>query len=216
MDSCSQPLVWPMTRTCLRWVCTACGRGRQRLGGLRGGAPLAEQRKWWRQHRRGRNYETGARELLENSDEPVYCGSGSIDVRPGVDALLGGFIVRGLCGHDAGHEGLRVAVVEREPAALHLDHDAMAFEEDVVGGVQGEFVFLRRVGGDGFGLREAGAIAAAEDFVGNHELVAGGVGFRPGLRGGIDGQTSESAIGVGRGLVGKDVDELDDPVAVRA
>ena len=132
-----------------------------------------------------------------------------------------GLVVSGLGGHDAGDEGLGVAVVEGEPGALNLDHDAMSFEEDVVGGVEGELVFLGGVGGDGFGLGEAGAVAAAEDFVDDHELVAGGGG----VGAWVDAEAVGAACGVGRGglcgfvgggVVGEDVDELDDPVAVGA
>ena len=114
----------------------------------------------------------------------VYCGDGDFDVRRCVDVLFGGLIVGGLGGHDVGDEGLGIAIVEGEPGALDLDHDAVALEEDVVGGVEGELVFLGGVGGDGFGVGAAGAIAAAKDFVGDHELVAGGIGV--GAR--IDGE----------------------------
>src|SRR5258708_1211832 len=53
-----------------------------------------------------------------------------------VDGLRG-FLVVGFLGFEnIGHEFLRVAVVQREPSALYLHHDAVAFFEDVVGGVQ--------------------------------------------------------------------------------
>jgi hypothetical protein len=43
------------------------------------------------------------------------------------DALCRLLVIRGLCIKDVWHKRLRVAVVEREQARLHLDHDAMSW-----------------------------------------------------------------------------------------
>jgi len=51
--------------------------------------------------------------------------------------VLGGLLVVGLLGlENVGYELLRVAIVHGEPGALHLHHDAVAFLEDVIRGVQ--------------------------------------------------------------------------------
>src|SRR5277367_2869112 len=114
-----------------------------------------------------------------------------------IDALRGFYVVGGLGVKNVGDEGLRVAVVEREERGLHLNHDAMAGEEDVVHGGQAEAIEQRLIGHDGFGMPEAGAVAAAENVERNGEFVA----THDGLRG-------HSAR--------VDVDELDDPIAVGA
>src|SRR6185312_3655023 len=49
-----------------------------------------------------------------------------------VNALRGLDVVRRLGEEDVRHVGLRIAVVEREPARLHLHHDAVAGAEHVV------------------------------------------------------------------------------------
>src|SRR5580704_536443 len=76
-----------------------------------------------------------------------------------VYALSGLAIIGRLGPEDVGHEGLRVAVVEREPARLDLHHDAMAGQEDVVGVGEIEAIEKRFVGGDGFGSFKAFAVA---------------------------------------------------------
>ena len=62
-----------------------------------------------------------------------------------VDALGGLTIVGRLGPEDIGHERLRVAVVQREPARLDLHHDPMPRQEDVVGRRQREAVEQRLV-----------------------------------------------------------------------
>src|ERR1700733_6114579 len=88
------------------------------------------------------------------------------------DFLLGFLVVAGFGPEDIRDEGLRVPVVEREPAGLHLHHDAMAWQEDMVRRGQQEFVFERRVGRNGMRDREALTVAAAEDVRRDHQLVA--------------------------------------------
>ena len=109
--------------------------------------------------------------------------------------MVAGLIVCGLGGHDVGHEGLRVAVVEREPGALDLDHHGVAGLEDVVHVVQRELVLVNGAGAQRRGLVEARQIAAAEDFSVGHQLVA-----------------AHRGVGI---VVGVLVDELDDQVVVR-
>src|ERR1700676_141092 len=53
-----------------------------------------------------------------------------------INGLGGLLIVSLLCFENIGYKFLRVAIVEREPGALHLDHHAMTFLEDVICGVQ--------------------------------------------------------------------------------
>ena len=112
-----------------------------------------------------------------------------------VDALGGFSVVAGFGEKDVVDVGLGVAVVEGKPAGLDLDHDAVSGEEDVVGVGEHEFISERRVGGDGFGFGETGAIASAEDVHGDGELVA-------------------SEVGLAGDLIGVEVDEFDDPVGV--
>jgi hypothetical protein len=47
--------------------------------------------------------------------------------------LRGLHVIRGLGKEDVGHKGLRVAIVEREPARLDLHHDPVAGQEYMVG-----------------------------------------------------------------------------------
>ena len=113
-----------------------------------------------------------------------------------VDPLRGFLEVLRLRPEDAGDVLLRVAVVEGEPARLHLHHDPMPRAEDVVRVGQGEAVGERLVGDEGPGRFQALPVAAAEDVGRDHELVA-------------------AHRRLGRHLVGVDVDELHDPVGVR-
>ena len=90
---------------------------------------------------------------------------------------------------------LRVAVDDREPCALHLDHDLVALLEDMVLVNQVNVELGHPVRDERLRLLEALVVAAAEHLAGDHELVA----------------AHARLVGV---LVGVDVDELDDPVAV--
>lgn len=69
---------------------------------------------------------------------------------------------------DVGYEGLRVSVVEREPARLDLRHDPVAWPEDVIRRGQGKAVQEWRIGRDGFGVLEALAIATAKNIGRDH------------------------------------------------
>src|SRR5882757_6834423 len=93
-------------------------------------------------------------------------------IRCVIDALLGFLVVGGFGEHDVGDEGLRIAVVEREPGGLYLHHDAVAGQEYVIRGGQIELIGKRRVGLNRFGDGETFTIAAAQDVSRNHELEA--------------------------------------------
>ena len=71
---------------------------------------------------------------------------------------------------DIGHEGLRIAIDQREPAALHLHGDAVPLLEDVRCGMEIDVVAQHLAGGDRLGPLIAAAETAAEDVVGNHAL----------------------------------------------
>src|SRR4051812_10351149 len=86
-------------------------------------------------------------------------------------------VIASFCPKDVFDERLRVAVVEREPARLDLDHDPMTGQKDMVGGWQREIVQERRVGSDRFRELEALAITAAENVAGDHQLVAAHLGL---------------------------------------
>src|SRR5882724_12037511 len=68
------------------------------------------------------------------------------------------------------HKGLRVAIHEREPGALHMDHEAMTPAEGVKHIRHGEFNFRGLSGFEGRGLLEAVAEFAAEN-IAPHELL---------------------------------------------
>src|SRR5713226_3291149 len=114
-----------------------------------------------------------------------------------VDALGGFAIVGGLGPENVGNESLRIAVVEGEPARLNLHHDAVAAQEHVIRRGEREAIEQRLVRREGLWRFKTLAIAAAENISGDHELVAAHFGLRA-------------------YFVGIEVDELDDPVGVRA
>jgi len=68
--------------------------------------------------------------------------------------LCGLLVVRFLRFENIRHELLWIAIVKREPGALHLDHDAMARLEDVVGGVQVDRERRNFIGRDRLGFFE--------------------------------------------------------------
>lgn len=71
-----------------------------------------------------------------------------------LDTLCGLFVIVRLGEEDVGHKSLRIAVVEREPAGLHLNHYAVSGPENVICGGKGELVKQRYIGWDG-GLASA-------------------------------------------------------------
>jgi hypothetical protein len=80
-------------------------------------------------------------------------------------------VIPRFCPKDAGHEGLRIAVVEGEPARLNLHHDPVPVQEDVVRRGKGEAIAQRFVGGYGLGRLEALAVPAAEYVGRHHQLI---------------------------------------------
>ena len=112
-------------------------------------------------------------------------------------ALRGFFVVLGLGPENTGDEGLGITVVEREPAGLYLDHDAVAGKENVIGVGKREAVKERLVTCDWSGSLKAFAVATAENIGRDHELEA--------AHGSIHGD-----------FVGVDVNELDDPIGIGA
>ena len=89
-----------------------------------------------------------------------------------VDALGCGLVVGGLGEKNVVNKGLGVAVVEREEARLHLDHDLVAGQEDVVHVGKAELILLDLAGLQGLGVGQAVDVAAAEDLDAQGELVA--------------------------------------------
>src|SRR5580693_1770752 len=81
-------------------------------------------------------------------------------------------VVGGLCVEDVRHKGLRVAVIQRKEARLHLHHDAVSGLEDMVHRWQAEAIEQGFVWSDGFGMLEAGAVAATEDVERDGQLIA--------------------------------------------
>jgi hypothetical protein len=67
---------------------------------------------------------------------------------------------------------LGIAVVKRKPAALNLHRDPVALQENVIIGVQVNFVFGHLVWRDGFRSSEAVAKAASPNLVSDNELLA--------------------------------------------
>src|SRR5258708_26124496 len=100
------------------------------------------------------------------------CDDGKLDEarlsRRMVDLLLRLAIILRLGPEDVRNKGLRIAVVEREPAGLHLHHDAVAGQENVVCRWQIEAVEEGLPRCDWLRIFETLAIAAAEDIGGDH------------------------------------------------
>src|SRR5713101_1451197 len=79
--------------------------------------------------------------------------------------------VRGSRGSNV-HELLRIAVGQREPGALNLNHDSMSRAESVSHIRKLELDVIRLTGIEGYGLFEALAILAAERLAANQLLIA--------------------------------------------
>src|SRR6187402_185938 len=77
-----------------------------------------------------------------------------------------------LCEEDIRHELLRIAVDEREPGALHLDHDPVSFLEHVVVGRESDLVMLYRIRRNRLRLFKTIAITSAEDVARDHKFVS--------------------------------------------
>src|SRR5579863_5066539 len=90
---------------------------------------------------------------------------------PRIDPLRGLLEVFRLRPEDALDEGLRIPVIQREPARLHLDHHPVARQEDVVRRRQRPLVNQRLPGDNGLRYFEALPIASPENIGRHHELV---------------------------------------------
>src|ERR1035441_288634 len=62
---------------------------------------------------------------------------------PGVNRDGGRFVIPWFCLHDVGHKCLRIAVIQREPAALNLHQYRVSGLEYMIHIMQREFVFAR-------------------------------------------------------------------------
>ena len=113
------------------------------------------------------------------------------------DALRCGLIIRRLGVEDVGHEALRIAVIKREQARLHLHHDAVAGGKDMVHMRQAELVVQRLAGRQRRRGVEAMHIAAPVNLD-------------------ADRQLHPRRLGPCRAFIGINVDQLDHPVAVGA
>ena len=101
------------------------------------------------------------------------------------------------------YERLRVAVNQREPGALHLNHDAMAAAERVKDVGNREFDFSDFAGLEWLWLLEAVAEFATKNVAANELLVT------------AHGNMSGVWIRVGE-VACVNINELDDPISVRA
>src|SRR5262245_34998323 len=79
-----------------------------------------------------------------------------------VDALRRLPVIPWFGPENIGYEGLRVAVVQGEPARLDLHHDPVTRQENVVCRGQAEAVRQRRIRGEGPGRVQALAVTAAK------------------------------------------------------
>src|SRR5579872_678325 len=91
----------------------------------------------------------------------------------GVEHLLGRLlIISGSCEEYVLYIGLGVAVVEREPARLHLHHEAVARQEDVIHLWERKAVQLDLARRYGARMTQALAVAAAKDIHCDGQLIA--------------------------------------------
>ena len=79
--------------------------------------------------------------------------------------VRGRFEVTFRCFENVWHKGLRISINDREPGALYLDQDAMAFLERVVLCVQAEVVVEYCVRFDRFGFFKTLAVSSPKNFV---------------------------------------------------
>ena len=98
---------------------------------------------------------------------------------------------------DVRHEDLRIAIIQREPRALHLHHDAVPLLEAIRLRRNMHRVLEHPIGRDRLRMVECGPIAAAHDFSRDHQLV-----------------TAHSPVALGGVRV--DIDEFDHPIGVAA
>src|SRR5260370_42639245 len=114
-----------------------------------------------------------------------------------IDALRGLAIVVLVSQKYIWHKVLRIAIDYREPGALHLYHDAVSLQENMIVGGKADLVVRHRIRNDWRGFLQAVAIAPAQDIARDHQLVS-------------------AHLRICCILFGIDVNQLHDPVAVRA
>src|SRR5260221_10415344 len=122
--------------------------------------------------------------------------------------MCGGDIVRIARLVNVLHKLLRVAIDQREPRALHLHHDPMSLQKDVVVRMQPDLVFQYTVRRNCFRLLEAAAKASPEYFGCDDELV-------PRSDGAIR-ETGRAWVYLRLIVVRVNVNQLHHPVHVRA
>src|SRR5580765_6941237 len=85
---------------------------------------------------------------------PIWCA---------INALRRLAVVFGLREEDIVDEGLRIAIVEREPARLDLHHDPVTRQEDMIRVRQRETIGLHLVGWNRGGMFNSVPITPTED-----------------------------------------------------
>src|SRR5215510_8456402 len=96
---------------------------------------------------------------------------------------------------DVGHETLRVAINYWKPGALHLRHDFVSLQEDVIVGGESDLVARYRIWRNRLGLLEAVAVPPAQHVARDHQLKA-------------------AHLRIGLILLRININELYDPIAV--
>ena len=99
--------------------------------------------------------------------------------------------------HDIRNECLGVAVVEREPRALNLDHETMTREKSVVQMWQRNRVIKRLIGRKRFRIVVVLTVPTPEDFCAYHKLVAGHLECRIIVRENVNELHHPISIGAG-------------------
>src|ERR1700729_4417591 len=73
---------------------------------------------------------------------------------------------------DIRYKGLRIAVDERKPSALHLNHDAVSGLECVIAPAEPNGIESHLAGRNRYRLFKTASIASAKNLFGNHEFKA--------------------------------------------
>src|SRR5262249_33995449 len=74
------------------------------------------------------------------------------------------------CLKDARSKPLRIPVDDRKPRALHLHHDSVPFQKDVIVYRKADLIACDRVWSYRLGLLETVSIAPSQNVTGNHQL----------------------------------------------
>ena len=114
-----------------------------------------------------------------------------------IDALRRFAIISRLGPEDVWHKRLRVAVIEREPARLHLHHDAVTRQKDMVRRRQSKAIKQRFVRHDRLWRFQTLPIASAENVGRDHQLKA------------AHGRLHSDFVAI-------DIDQFDHPIGITA